>query len=254
MIHEDHAIARLDALSREALETELVLASQMRSLAHVHGVLAHDLKAPLNAMQLALDLLADSLAESDPSGGPAAGERRRKYVAILREELARLDRLLRTMLEQKDPIAAVPEAFDLSDIIQEIARLLLPLARRQRVEVRLDLPDGHVTVAGYRDRLKQALLDLALRGLDAMPDGGRLTIAATARGNAAIVTVEDTGPGDLPDELRHAQPAPGEKTASGIGLYMARLVVESHGGEILSEHRRGEGARFRVSLPRGQRG
>jgi signal transduction histidine kinase len=253
MIHQDHAIARLDALSREMLEAELVLASQMRSLAHVHGVLAHDLKAPLNAMQLALDLLTDSLANPDSPGGAAAGERRQKYLAILREELARLDRILRTMLEQKEPIAPVSGPFDLREVIREIARLLLPPARRQRVEVRLDLPDDAVTVTGYRDRLKQALLNLALRGLEAMPDGGRLGIAATVQGETVALTVEDSGPGLSPaplDELCQAH-FTGRKSASGIELYTARLVVESHGGEIVEEGGPGEGARFRLSLPRG---
>jgi signal transduction histidine kinase len=236
MIQEDHAIDRLDALSREALETELVLASQMRSLAHVYGVLAHDLKAPLNAMQLALDLLADSLADPGPPAEAAAGERRQRYLAILREELARLDRVLRAMLEQKEPIASAAASFDLREVIQEVARLLLRPARRQRVEVRLDLPAA-MTMTGYRERLKQALLDLALSGLEAMPEGGRLGIAAAAQGDSLVVTVEDTGAGG--------------RSASGIGLYMARLVVESHGGEMVDEAQPGRGARFRVLLPRG---
>ena len=242
MIQEDHAVARADALSREALETELVLASRMRSLAHVHGVLAHDLKAPLNAMQLALDLLADSLANPDPSDGPAAVERRQRYIGILREEITRLDRALRALLEQKEPIASASEAFDLREVIQEIARLLLPPARRARVEMQLDLPGVAMMVTGYRDRLKQALLGLALRGIDAMPGGGQLRIVSAAQGESVVVTVEDAGavlqPGRLPDE-------------ACIGLYLARLVAESHGGELVSEGRPGEGARFRLSLPRG---
>ena len=253
MIQEDHAIAGLDALSREVLETELVLASQMRTLAHVHGVLAHDLKAPLNAMQLALDLLANSLASPEAPGAEGAGERRQRYLAILREELARLDRILRATLEQKEAMAPVPGSFDLREVIQEIARLLLPPARRQRVQVQLDLPDDAVTVRGYRDRLKQALLNLALRGLEAMPCGGRLRIGAVAQGDTVTVTVEDTGPGLAPALLEELYQVhyTGPKSASGIGLYMTRLVVESHGGEIVDDARPGEGARFRLTLPRG---
>jgi signal transduction histidine kinase len=237
MIQEDHAIAQSDALSREVLETELVLASQMRSLAHVYGVLAHDLKAPLNAMQLALDLLADSLANPEPSEAPAAGERRQRYLTILREELARLDRTLRTMLEQKEPLDSVSGAFDLCEVIQEIGRLLLPQARRQRVEMKLELPPAAARVAGHRERVKQALLNLAIRALEAMPDGGRLAIGCAVQDAMAAVTVEDNGSG-----LR--------KSASGIGLYLARLVVESHGGDIVEEVVP-EGTRFKLTLPLG---
>ena len=252
MIQEDHAIAHLSALSREVLETELVLASQMRSLAHVHGVLAHDLKAPLNAMQLALDLLADSLANPEPPEAPAAGERRQRYLTILREELARLDRTLRTMLEQKEPLGSVSGAFDLREVIQEIGRLLLPQARRQRVEMKLELPPAAARVAGYRERVKQALLNLAIRALEAMPDGGRLAIGCAVQGGVAVVTVEDSGsglPAGLLDEI-HQIHYTTRKSASGIGLYLARLVVESHGGEIVEEAVP-EGTRFKLTLPLG---
>src|SRR6187402_1230454 len=99
----------------DRLETELVLASQMRSLAHVHRVLAHDLKAPLNSMQLSLELLADSIASDDAAVAPAAKDRRQRHVSILREELARLDRLLRDTLEPREPSVPAPATFDLRD-------------------------------------------------------------------------------------------------------------------------------------------
>ena len=241
-----------DRRTVDMLETDLVLASQMRSLAHVYRVLAHDLRAPLNSMQLAVDLLDDASADPDATRAPAASqERRRRHLGILREELARLDRIVRTMLEQKEPLGSVSSAFDLREVIQEIGRLLLPQARRQRVEMKLELPGDAVPVTGYRDRLKQALLNLAIRALEAMPDGGRLTMSAGVHGAAAIATVEDSGPGVPPallDEIYQIHYTT-RKSASGIGLYMARLVVESHGGEIVEEGRPGEGARFRLTLP-----
>lgn len=243
-----------DRRTVDMLETDLVLASQMRSLAHVYRVLAHDLKAPLNSMQLTLELLADSIEHEPAPAAPASRERHHRHVAILREEIGRLDRILRTMLEQKEPLGSVAGPFDLGDIIQDIGRLLLPQARRQRVEMKLQLAPGGVTVSGYRDRLKQALLNLALRGLEAMPDGGRLTIGAAADGGTATVTVQDSGPGlpaGLLDEIYQLHYTT-RKSASGIGLYMARLVVESHGGDIVDEVVPGGGTRFRLTLPVGE--
>ena len=95
------------------------------------------------------------------------------------------------------------------------------------------------------------LLNLALRGLEAMPDGGRLRIGAVVRGGRVVITVEDTGPGLPPallDELYQVH-FTGGKSASGIGLYMARLVVESHGGEIVDEGGPGEGHQDLSRLP-----
>lgn len=241
-----------DRRTVDMLETDLVLASQMRSLAHVYRVLAHDLRAPLNAMQLTVDLLTDSF-DPDPSGvSPASKERRRRHLAILREELGRLDRIVRTMLEQKEPLGSVSGAFDLREVIQEIGRLLLPQARRQRVEMKLELPPAAARVAGYRERVKQALLNLAIRALEAMPDGGRLAIGCAVQDAVAVVTVEDNGsglPAGLLDEIYQIHYTT-RKSASGIGLYLARLVVESHGGDIVEEVVP-EGTRFKLTLPLG---
>ena len=244
-----------DRRTVDMLETDLVLASQMRSLAHVYRVLAHDLKGPLNSMQLTLELLADTLDDSKQGDAALASrERRQRHLAILREELARLDRILRSMLEQKEPLGSASGPFDLRDVIQEIGGLLLPQARRQHVEMKLHLPPASVTVTGYRDRLKQALLNLAIRGLEAMPDGGRLALGAAVQGETAVVTVQDSGPrlpAGLLDEIYQIHYT-ARKSANGIGLYLARLVVESHGGELVEEGQPGEGTQFRLTLPLGE--
>jgi signal transduction histidine kinase len=242
-----------DRRAVDMLETDLLLASQMRSLVHVYRVMAHDLKAPLNSMQLTLELLADSLAEEN--GYTAAGyggirERRQRHVAILREELARLNRILQSMLDQNEPLGTVPHSFDLREIIREIARLVMPLARRQRAELDIQMPDAEVKVAGYRDRLKQALLNLALYGLEAMAGGGRLTIKLAATG-AASITIEDGGTGmpvGLLDEI-YQNHFTTRKSAAGTGLYVARLVVESHGGEFIAESEPGRGTRLHLNFP-----
>jgi len=237
-----------DRQAGDILETDLLLASRMRSLVHVYRVLAHDLKAPLNAMQLTLELLADSAAQDVATGGRA---RRQRHVEVLREELARLNRILQTMLDQKEAMHAVPHVFDLREVIREIVVLLAPQARGQRVEMRIQLPERAVSLQGYRDRLKQALLNIAINGLEAMPGGGRLAIDLHAQAADASVRIADSGSG-IPDELLdeiHQIYFTTKKSGSGIGLYVARLVVESHGGEILVHSEPGTGACFTVNLP-----
>jgi signal transduction histidine kinase len=235
----------------DLLETELVLASQMRSLVHVYRVMAHDLKAPLNSMQLTLELLADSLADEAPFGAPGGSrERRQRHVSILREELSRLNRTLQSMLDQGELLGTVPHAFDLRELARETARLLTPQARRQRVEFDMQLPDDEVRVTGYRDRLKQALVNIALSGLEAMPAGGRLALRL-AKEETAKISIQDGGSG-LPDGLLeeiYENHFTREKSRAGMQLYVARLVVESHGGELAVESEPGRGARFHLSLP-----
>ncbi|MGQ0749872.1 MAG: sensor histidine kinase [Betaproteobacteria bacterium] len=237
-----------DRQAADALETDLLLASRMRSLVHVYRVLAHDLKAPLNAMQLTLELLADSSAYDDALDGAA---RRRRHVEVLREELARLNRILQTMLDRKEPLEMLRQRFDLREVIREIVVLLAPQARGQRVDLRILLPDNAVWLHGYRDRIKQALLNIAINGLEAMPGGGRLELYLSAGDTELSVRITDTGSG-IPDELLEAVEQiyfTTKSEGSGIGLYVARLVVESHGGQMAVQSRTGAGTTFTVTLP-----
>lgn len=237
-----------DRQAGDILETDLLLASRMRSLVHVYRVLAHDLKAPLNAMQLTLELLADSSSYDNAPDGRA---RRQRHVEVLREELARLNRILQTMLDQKEPMDAVPHLFDLREVIREIVVLLAPQARAQRVELGIHLSEAAICLQGYRDRLKQALLNIAINGLEAMPGGGRLEIRVDTGVADASVSVIDSGSG-IPDELLDEIDQiyfTTKSSGSGIGLYVARLVVESHGGEIAVRSEPGRGTAFTVRLP-----
>jgi len=252
MLREPHCVGSLlllrDRQAGDILETDLLLASRMRSLVHVYRVLAHDLKAPLNAMQLTLELLADA---DSYDGAPDGRARRQRHVEVLREELSRLNRILQTMLDQKEPIDAVPHLFDLRELIREIIVLLAPQARAQHVELDVGQPEAPLCLQGYRDRLKQALLNIAINGLEAMPGGGRLTVRVETAAGQARIEVGDTGSG-IPDHLLDEIDQiyfTTKSTGSGIGLYVARLVVESHGGEIAVRSEPGAGTRFIVRLP-----
>jgi signal transduction histidine kinase len=237
-----------DRHAADVLETDLLLASRMRSLVHVYRVLSHDLKAPLNAMQLTLELLADSGAYEDAPEGAA---RRQRHVEILREELDRLHRILQSMLDRKEPLEMVRERFDLREVIREIVVLLAPQARGQRVDLRILLPDDAVWLHGYRDRIKQALLNIAINGLEAMPGGGCLELCLSVRGMQLTLRIADTGSG-MPDALLEAIDRiyfTPDSEGTGIGLYVARLVVESHGGEMTVQSGAGAGTAFTVTLP-----
>lgn len=232
----------------DVLETELLLASQMRAQAHLYGALVHDLRAPLNAMQITLELLAEILDGGhgvDPSS-------QRRYITVLREELARLNRALGAMLDNRMPsLNAAPEEFDLRAIVEEVAALLSTQAMRQRVDLQHRLLDREVRVIGHRDRLKQALINVAINGLEAMPRGGRLRIEMTVHDAFVDVAVYDDGPGipaELLDEIYQIYFTT-KKSGSGMGLYAARLVLESHGGDIQGVNAPGAGACFTLTLP-----
>ncbi len=242
---EDHLVLLSDPRALEALEVDALLERQLEGLGRVHRMLAHELRAPLSAMMINVDLLHDSLSKEG-----AAPATTRRHVDVLREELHRLSRTLTGILTQTVP-ASPPERFDLTGSLADLVALLTPQARRQAVEVETRLPEEPLPVHGYPHRLRQAFLNVAVNALEAMPHGGRLTVEARRDGKRAWVALRDTGPGIAPEALPHLyDPEFSTKDGgSGVGLHVARALVELHGGEITIESAVGRGTDVRVVVP-----
>jgi signal transduction histidine kinase len=230
----------------DVLETDLLLASQMRAQMYLHGALAHDLRAPLNAIQITLELLA----ETDGQGVDPSSQQR--YITVLKQELTRLNRTLATMFDNHMPsLGTASEEFDLRAMVEEVTALLNTQAMRHRVDLQYRLADREVRMIGQRDRLKQALINVVINGLEAMPGGGRLRIDMVVQDASVDIIVRDDGSGiadELIDEIYQIDFTT-KKSDSGMGLYVARLVLESHGGDIQVVNQPGSGACFTLTLP-----
>ena len=237
----------------DALENELRLAIQMRGFAQFYMAFAHDLKAPLNAMVLNLELLKRTLSGAAQQADETEETRARqtRYIQTVVDEVARLDRCLHTVLTHAAPPNEARDEFDLRELVDELRTLLEPQAKRQRIALNIEAPDSPILMTGHRDRLKQALLNIAINGLESMPQGGQMAVHVANGDGIASISVQDTGPG-IPAELlgeiykMHFTTKDG---GTGIGLYVARSVVQSHGGEIKVESEPGQGTCFRISLP-----
>jgi signal transduction histidine kinase len=242
---EDHLVLLSDPRALEAIEVDARLERQLDGLGRVYRTLAHELRAPLGAMMMNLDLLHESLSREGEGSAPA-----RRHLNLLREELHRLSRSLSGILAQTVP-GAPAETFDLTGSLADLVALLGPQARRQAVELEARLPDEALLVRGYPDRLRQAFLNVAVNALEAMPRGGRLTLEAQRDGTRARVALCDNGPGIPPESLsRVYDPDFSTKDGgSGIGLNVARALVELHGGEIQVRSALGRGTDVRVVVP-----
>jgi signal transduction histidine kinase len=234
----------------DALETDVRLASQLDGLARTYRTAAHEIRSPLAALLINLDLLRDSLDRGEATGD---GVRRQRdaYVSVLGQELTRLNRSLSELLTQALPAPDSQERFDLRGLVDELGMLLAPQAGRLAVELSIRLPPNDVVLVGYRDRLKQAFLNVAVNALEAMPKGGRMWIDMQECPDRVRVAVRDTGPG-IPEELLariYESDFTTKGGGSGIGLYVARTVVELHGGAIEAQSAPGEGTTVAIDLP-----
>jgi signal transduction histidine kinase len=239
----------------QSIEIDLRMAAQLRALNRLYRGVAHDLRAPLNAMVLNLELLRRSL---DPSAPPreGMGPKQQRWVEIIDQELHRLRRALDILLAQTAPAAEKPETFDLRGVIEEISELLYPQARQQKVELASELPEQSVVVTAYRDQIKQAVLNLSINGLEAMPEGGTLRLSVTSEGATASMRVADSGPG-IPPELRDRifdMHFTTKQSGTGIGLYVTRSIFEAQGGTVRIESTGPEGTTFQLTLPTTEQG
>ncbi len=232
-----------DAGTRAQLEDQIDLATKLAALGRITSGIAHEVKNPLNAMVLQLELLRTKLADEGAVVKP--------QLDTLSSEIRRLDRVVKTFLDFTRPVELHPSETDLSLLVREVFTLAEPQAQQNSVQLELE-EDGSVPKVWLdRDLMKQALLNLVLNGCQAMPSGGQLKITPRKLGQHVELQIADEGVG-IPSELRskifslYFSTKPG---GSGVGLAMVYRIIQLHNGSIDFSSEPGQGTAFRVSLP-----
>ncbi|MBI4609260.1 MAG: hypothetical protein HY726_09635 [Candidatus Rokubacteria bacterium] len=228
-----------------ALEDEMGRRERLATLGNMAAAVAHEIRNPLNVISVGLQRLR---AEFRPA--TEAGEYGR-FVALMEDEVARLNRTVEEFLSLARPLPLKPERLRISELLTELGTLVEGEARTAGVRLVLSVPPDLPPIAADRDYLKRVVLNLLLNGLQAMPEGGTLSLEARATGDTLTLTVTDTGAGIPPESLpRIFDPYFTTKTKGlGLGLAIARRIVEAHGGQIEVESRPERGSLFRVLLP-----
>ncbi len=229
-----------------ALEASSARRERLAALGDVAAAFAHEVRNPLNAVSMGLQRLRAEFK-------PEPGEEYARFVDLMQGEVRRLNTIVEQFIGLARPLPLTPAPVELRELLRELAALVEPEADQARVAVRLAvgaLPLVHAD----RDHVKQVLLNLMLNAVQAMTSGGTLTLEAEAARDAVTLTVADTGPGIAPDVLpRVFDPYFTTKPGGlGLGLTIARRIVEAHGGALAVESEPGRGSRFRVTLPRGR--
>ncbi|MGA3095574.1 MAG: ATP-binding protein [Bryobacteraceae bacterium] len=236
-------LEKLDAKTRRHFEGQIAMARRLTAINSLTGRVAHEIKNPLNSIALRLEMLRSQAAAEGSETGPE--------IAILSEEVARLDRVVRTFLDFSRPVEMEPRDVDLAEMVAEIVRLLEPEAERGGIRIRYARPSNAVVVNADSGLLRQAALNIAVNAMEAMPGGGSLTFEIVPNPETCTLAITDTGPG-IPSEQREkifqlyytTKPH-----GSGIGLAMAFRAMQLHGGTIEVDSEAGHGATFRLILP-----
>jgi len=269
----------------ERIASQLDVATRLAAISRLTGGVAHEIKNPLNAILLRLDLLRARLGAPEEE---LAGE-----IDILSKEVLRLDRVVKTFLDFSRPLEVRFQDVDLAALVGEVADLMTPQASQSGIVIEFYAPEtgapalvevpesvpaaagriaahgvaplasgahsdsvvrGQAWMRGDPDLLKQAVLNLVTNAMEAMKTGGKLTMRVATSGNQVSLQIADNGPGIPPEvrpkvfQLYFTTKARG----SGIGLAMTYRAVQLHNGTIEFESETGRGTTFLLQFPAKQ--
>jgi len=235
-----------DAESRKALASHLDLSSRLASISRLTGGVAHEIKNPLNAIAINLEVLRSQLAGDSVE--------MKAEVDVIAREISRLDRVVKTFLNFTRPVEVKLTTLDAGEVLREIGQLVEEQASRNNVELKVFTPEGSTLAWADPDLLKQALLNIVVNGIEAMPEGGPLFLRLLLTGNEISVEIEDRGPG-IPEDVQEKVFQlyfTTKASGSGIGLAVAYQAVQLMGGMLAMRSQTGYGTLFRIVLPRAE--
>jgi PAS domain S-box-containing protein len=241
-----------DAESVRRIEDEIEISRRLSASGRMTRGVAHEVKNPINAIVLHLQLLQNKLQGDDPDT--------RRHMEVIGSEIHRLDRVVQILVDFTRPRDLRLEDVDFRKILESVSELAAPDAARHGVRVVQELPnhdlsnrDEALMVRVDSDLMKQAILNLVLNGVQSMNAGGTLTLKARRDGEMIVAEVLDQGCGIPPAaqekifELYYTTKS--DKGGSGIGLAQTYQIMQWHYGSVEFDSIVGAGTTFRLRLP-----
>lgn len=213
--------------------------------------IAHEVRNPLNALQINLGILEQELSEIVPDRNRHVFE----VIGKIAHELRSLDNFVTEFLRFARPPRPKLEPVAVRPLLADLVTFIGPECARKGVSLSLAVAGGPETVVADGFQLKHAVLNLVLNAIQATPAGGAIAIEAGGDARALEIVVRDTGEGMAEEVLPRVFEAffTTREGGTGLGLPIARRIVEAHGGTLAVRSREGEGTSASLSLPAGPR-
>ena len=215
-----------DAESVHRIEDEIELSRRLSAIGRLTSGVAHEVKNPINAIVVHLEVLRQKMKEIDPDT--------RRHVDVISSEIQRLDRVVQTLVDFTRPVELRLNDLDMRKLVEDVVNLASPAAEKHQVLIEREASPDSLPVRIDADLVKQALLNIVLNGVQAMPDGGTLRLTVKRDGDSALISVRDQGAG-IPENIRDKifnLYFTTKTGGSGIGLAMAYRVVQMHHGSV----------------------
>ena len=233
--------------AKAELEERLNNAERAAVIGRLTSAIAHEIRNPLNFINLSIDHVRGKFPPADPA------ERGRfdKLLNSIKEETARLNRLVTDVLNFGRPANLNVRTFDMRLVVEQVLALVHGQAEQQGVVIETHIPGEAVQMSADQEKLVSCLSNIAINAIQAMPSGGRLKVTLEQASDATRITFADTGEGISETALdRVFEPYYSTKdTGTGLGLAVTKKIVDEHGGRIDVTSVPGAGTSFTVELP-----
>jgi PAS domain S-box-containing protein len=239
-----------DISRRKRLEDEKLQAERLALIGTMSAKLAHEVRNPLNSLVLGLDLIRDNLGDLAEVGGERVRETQ-QLLGSIESEMERIQKVVEHYLRFAHLPQLQLKQTDLDEALRWRLDLIRPDLETRRIRLETRLASQGVLVMADEDQLWQAILNLIRNATEAMPQGGTLSLATTARDGHVACEVADTGVGMTPEvAAKMFRPFFSTKgNGTGLGMPLAQQILQEHGGTIDCESAPGKGTRFVLTLP-----
>ncbi|MDQ6708749.1 MAG: ATP-binding protein, partial [Acidobacteriota bacterium] len=222
---------------------QLQLADRLSAISQLTSGVAHEVKNPLNAMFMHVELARMKMAQGDCDLEP--------QMDVISSEIMRLDRVVKTFLDFTRPVKLNMTEVSLDAFVNDLIELARPQTVSAGIEIVVKQSPESVSINVDPDLLKQAGLNIVVNAIEAMPEGGVLTFESGVEGDNAEIRISDTGPGiptDVKDKIYNLYFTT-KKQGSGIGLAMTFRIVQLHDGTLDFSSEPGKGTSFVMRFP-----
>lgn len=238
------AVVTFDDVSEvKALTDQLIRADRLAAMGELTAGVAHEVRNPLGIIRASVQLVEDARGDAT---------RTAEATGIIKQEIDRLDRVIKALLDFGRPSAPTLRPTNVEDVVTDVVLFTRRFAGQARVEIETEYAAGLPLVSADADQLKQVMVNLVSNAVQAMEStGGNIKVRVWDDDGFVFLSIHDTGPGIPPEDLQRVfDPFYSTRDdGTGLGLTIVHRIIDQHGGRIEIESECGVGTTFTVALP-----